>query len=116
MTDTISVEKGRLEDGPFRVQRINVFSDDSDALSRYTRHRLRSSVQRSHIVSRTEGSFEEERIATMNTVTCPTCGTGNRGAAMNCETCTINLAFALEHPAEIEGQRWGVPRRLSSKP
>ena len=38
----------------------------------------------------------------MAAVRCPRCGTRNRVDAMNCAVCNINLAFALEPPAEIE--------------
>ena len=39
----------------------------------------------------------------IDTVICPKCGTLNRGDAMNCQQCRINLAFALANPAVVKG-------------
>ena len=62
-------------------------------------------------ISGTKCSFAAEWIVTTNTLACPRCGASNRADAMNCVACRINIAFALENPAEIERIRRENARR-----
>jgi hypothetical protein len=50
----------------------------------------------------------------MESVRCPRCGTENPVQAVNCQSCRINLEFALENPDEIERMIREQPQTDSS--
>jgi oligopeptide transport system substrate-binding protein len=59
-----------------------------------------------------QGGTEKDAVSTedvnmpdhpaVTTVICPQCGAENRGDALNCIACRVNLAFAQEHPNEVK--------------